>query len=76
MNIVVEPRQLKILAVLCVLGVLSVIGTAIRGEKPPASEEWTRERCIHASYSLAVHGGLVAINGAEKTLADIKARCP
>jgi hypothetical protein len=75
-NIIIEPRQLKIFAVLCVLGVFSLIGGTLRNE-PAAPPAQSMQECVRTMYALAERGGMVAVNGHNRTMTDIKERvCP
>jgi hypothetical protein len=74
-NIIIEPRQLKIFAALCVLGVLVAIGDGLRSE--PSAPKQSMQECVRTMYALAERGGMVAVNGYNRTMTDIKERvCP
>jgi hypothetical protein len=78
-NIIIEPRQLKIFAVLCVLlcvlGVFSLIGGTLRDEpSAPKAPAQSMEECMRAMYALAERAGMVALNGRNQTMSDIKER--
>jgi hypothetical protein len=74
----IEPRQLKIFAVLCALGVLVAVGDSLRSEPPaPKAPVQSMEDCVRVMYAMAERGGMVAVNGRNRTMTDIKERvCP